>query len=259
MGNDTPAGNSLLGALSYFGLDGIGASEKEDMRALILRGGPWTEDQRTAILDYCETDIDALERLLPAMLLKIDLPRALLRGRYMAAAAAMEYAGTPIDADVLKLFRHHWTSIQDRLIADIDATYGVFEGRTFKAERFAGWLAANSIPWPLLESGHLDLSDGTFRQQARAHPAVSPLLGYPFLPLPPIGVLFAVGTVLTGIASGTHPGVIAAELFGSFKKPRATASILTFFERSSGCESKTRRSARSSGTRSHERERAQLA
>ena len=48
-GNDTPAGNSLLGALSYFGLDGIGASEKEDMRALILRGGPWTEDQRTAI------------------------------------------------------------------------------------------------------------------------------------------------------------------------------------------------------------------
>jgi hypothetical protein len=37
-GLDTPAGNSLLGALAYFGLDGIGAAEKDDMRALILRG-----------------------------------------------------------------------------------------------------------------------------------------------------------------------------------------------------------------------------
>ncbi len=87
------------------------------MRALILRGGPWTEDERTAILDYCEADVEALERLLPAMLPKLDLPRALLRGRYMAAAAAMEHAGTPIDVDMLELFRRHWTDIQDQLIS----------------------------------------------------------------------------------------------------------------------------------------------
>ena len=31
------------------------------------------------------------------MLPRIDLPRALLRGRYMAAAAAMEWNGVPID------------------------------------------------------------------------------------------------------------------------------------------------------------------
>jgi DNA polymerase I len=174
-GLDTPTGNSLLGALAYFGLDSMGAGEKEDMRALILRGGPWTEDERTAILNYCEGDVEALERLLTAMLPKLDLPRALLRGRYMAAAAAMEHVGTPIDVNTLELFRAHWTDIQDQLIAEIDAAYGVFEGRTFKAERFAAWLAANNIPWPLLESGNLDLSDDTFRQQARAYPAVSPL------------------------------------------------------------------------------------
>src|SRR5215831_2737718 len=69
-GLDTPAGNSLLGALAYFGLDGIGADEKEDMRALILRDGPWSEDERVGILDYCEDDVEALERLLPAMLPK---------------------------------------------------------------------------------------------------------------------------------------------------------------------------------------------
>jgi DNA polymerase-1 len=174
-GVDTPTGNSLLGALAYFGLDGIGADEKEDMRALILRGGPWTEDERTAILGYCEGDVEALERLLPAMLPKLDLPRALLRGRYMAAASAMEHVGTPIDVNTLELFRRHWTDIQGHLITEIDAAYGVFEGRSFKVERFAAWLAANNIPWPLLESGHLDLSDDTFRQQARANPIISPL------------------------------------------------------------------------------------
>jgi hypothetical protein len=41
------------------------------------------------ILDYCEGHVEALTRLLLAMLPSIDLPRALLlRGRFMAAAAA---------------------------------------------------------------------------------------------------------------------------------------------------------------------------
>jgi hypothetical protein len=174
-GLDTPAGNSLLGALAYFGLDAMGATEKEDMRALVLRGGPWTADEQAAILDYCEEDVKALERLLPATLPGIDLPRALLRGRYMAAAAAMEHAGTPIDVPMLEVFRQRWTDIQDQLIAEIDANYRVFEGRTFKTDRFAAWLVQQNIPWPLLESGHLDLTDDTFRHQARAYPAVSPL------------------------------------------------------------------------------------
>ena len=61
------------------------------------------------------------------------------------------------------------------MIAEIDADYGVYDGRTFKQDKFAGWLVANNIPWPRLESGRLDLEDGTFRQMARAYPAVSPL------------------------------------------------------------------------------------
>jgi DNA polymerase I len=171
----TPAGNGLLGALLYFGLDSIGTTEKDDMRALILRGGPWSADERVASLEYCAGDTAALERLLPAMLPGIDLPRALLRGRYMAAAAAMEWTGTPIDTDTLALLRERWTSIQDELIAAIDSDYGVFDGRTFKAARWEQYLIAHGIPWPRLESGRLELSDDAFRQMAKAHPAVSPL------------------------------------------------------------------------------------
>jgi DNA polymerase-1 len=38
-GLNTPAGNSLLGALAYFGLDGMGAVEKDDMRGRRLNDG----------------------------------------------------------------------------------------------------------------------------------------------------------------------------------------------------------------------------
>jgi DNA polymerase I len=171
----TPAGAGLIGALTFFGLDTVAAAEKDKMRALVLRGGPWPEDERKAIFEYCAEDVAALERLLPAMLPRIDLPRALLRGRYMAAAAAMEFAGVPIDTAMLALFREHWTAIQDELISTIDANYGAFDGRSFRADRWAQCLAKHRIPWPRLESGRLDLSDAVFRQMAKAYPAVSPM------------------------------------------------------------------------------------
>jgi DNA polymerase I len=105
----------------------------------------------------------------------IDLPRALLRGRYTAAVARMERNGVPIDVGTFELLKENWEKIQDQLIAEIDAGYGVFEGRTFKADRFAIWLAKAGIPWPRLDTGRLDLSDDAFREMARAHSVIAPL------------------------------------------------------------------------------------
>jgi hypothetical protein len=175
--NAMPLGNGagLLGALSHFGLDGIGTVEKDEMRNLVLRGGPWSELERAQILDYCESDVAALTRLLPVMLPAIDFPRALLRGRYMAAVARMEGNGVPIDVDTFELLKQNWEKIQDQLIADIDHDYGVFDGRTFKADRFSVWLAKAGIPWPRLDTGRLDLSDDAFREMARGYPVIAPL------------------------------------------------------------------------------------
>lgn len=125
-GMPVPCGNGLVGALAYFGLDGLAAADKESMRQLAMRGGPYTAGEQAALLDYCESDVNALARLLPAMLPKIDLPRALLRGRYMAAAARMEWNGVPIDSEALYRLRQNWTRIKSRLIAAVDADYGVF-------------------------------------------------------------------------------------------------------------------------------------
>ena len=171
----TVAGNSLLGALMHFGLDGIGAGEKEQMRERISRGGPWAKGERQAILDYCESDVVALDRLLPVMLPSIDLDRALYRGRSMSATAVMEHHGVPVNSERLGQIRERWESIKDHLIARINPDYQVYEGQTFKTEKFQRFLNRYSIPWPVLESGQLDLEDKTFRQMSKIHPIIAPL------------------------------------------------------------------------------------
>src|SRR5262249_48747722 len=96
-----PCGHGLLGALAACGLDAMDAIEKDEMRHVAMRGGPYTPQEQQALLAYCEADVDALARLLPALLPQIDLPRALLRGRYMAAVARIEWTGIPCDLETL--------------------------------------------------------------------------------------------------------------------------------------------------------------
>jgi hypothetical protein len=177
-GKEVPGGKrDLLHALQHFGLPALEAAEKQEMRDLAMRGGRYSAAERLALIDYCQTDVDALARLLPIMLPMLDLPRALLRGRYMAAAARMEWDGVPIDTDTLDLLRKYWARIKVRLIEEINRDYGVWVPSTsrpgelgFSEKRWAEYLRGKRIPWPLLESGRLAMDDDTFREMARAYP-----------------------------------------------------------------------------------------
>jgi hypothetical protein len=169
------AGRDLLGALAHFGLQGIGAAYKNEIRDELGNGTYRGRYSREEILDYNETDVDAIDRLLPKMLSHIDLPRALFRGRYMAAVSYMEHNGIPIDTELLAELREHWDSIKIVLIEEIDKDHGVYENGTFKQTLFAAYLARNKIPWPLLKSGKLNLRDKIFEQQAQTYPAIAPL------------------------------------------------------------------------------------
>ena len=93
----------------------------------------------------------------------------------MTAVARMEHNGTPIDVETFEALRTHWAGIQERLIADVDSDYGVFDGTTFKSDRFAAYLSKSGIPWPRRDTGALALDDDTFRQMAKAHPKVAAL------------------------------------------------------------------------------------
>ena len=171
-----PSGRGLIGALTYFGLDAIGVEEKTEMRELAMRGGSYTAEERNALLDYCQSDVDALVRLLPRIAPYFDCEgRVCLRGRYMKAVARIEHAGIPIDVPILEAIRAHWSRIQHLLIAWIDHNYGVYDGTHFKFDRFADWLRRHAIPWPRTESGRLATDDQTFREMAKIHPEVAPL------------------------------------------------------------------------------------
>ena len=73
---------SLLLTLAKYGLDAMTAAEKEEMRDLILRGHPFSEGERAAILDYCMEDVTGTAALLPAMLRFVNPEEALLRGSF---------------------------------------------------------------------------------------------------------------------------------------------------------------------------------
>lgn len=118
---------------------------------------------------------DALDKLLSLMMPAIDFPRALLRGRYMAAVAGMEHNGIPIDVETLAMFRRQWDHIKAELIRSVDAGFGVYDGLTFKQDLFAAYLIRNGIPWPTTSTGRLALDEETFRQQSKAYPQVSAL------------------------------------------------------------------------------------
>ena len=174
-GLELPSGKSLLGALVYHGLDAMDAVEKDYMRQLAMRGAPYTEEESLALLDYCESDVVALDKLLNAMLPELDLARAVHRGRFMMTAAHIERNGIPIDTESLATLRENWEQIQSHLIRRVDVNYGVYEGRTFKTDRFLTYLDNRGVEWPRLDSGRLALDDDTFRQVATLYPEIEPL------------------------------------------------------------------------------------
>jgi hypothetical protein len=167
-GLSVPCGNGILGALAFHGIDSIDAAEKRSMRELAMRGGPYSADEQAALLTYCETDVVALDKLLRAMLPKIDLPRALLRGRYMAAAARMERTGVPIDVETLERLKSHWSRIQSRLIAAVDTDYGVYvpTGRVLSPDSsFGATVLKTAAEWGIDPYCLADAADFVWREE----------------------------------------------------------------------------------------------
>jgi hypothetical protein len=77
-----------------------------------------------------------------------------------------------LDVDTLRGLEDFWPTIQGSLIERADPHGEVFEGRTFKADRWARYLVKHNIAWDRLPSGALALDDDTFRQAAKRDPVL---------------------------------------------------------------------------------------
>lgn len=170
--------NSLVSALRYRGLPSIDAEEKDTIVKLIISKHDFSDAERLIILDYCESDVNALRALLPATAPTIELPQALHRGRYMAAVARIEAVGIPMDVDLHAELVREWEPLKHSLVASVSAQYGdVYDGLSFRSERFRAYLTAQGILqyWPADLEGKLILDDQTFREMAQFYPGLQPL------------------------------------------------------------------------------------
>jgi DNA polymerase I len=170
-----PIETNLLAAARAYGMDVMDVVEKEAARAIVMRGPPWTEAEKAYVLEYCTKDVLGLAELFRRMLPKLDLGRALYRGRYMTAAAAMEHNGIPVDVVTYRRICESWEAMKERLINRVDQDFGVFDGLTLKQDRLARYLERHRMPWPRTATGRLDLSEDTFSDMKKLYPAIAPL------------------------------------------------------------------------------------
>jgi DNA polymerase I len=171
------AKGSLLSVLIRRGLQAMDAVEKTEMRNLILGKTSYTDDEWMKILDYNLEDVVATERLFNDMQLlgQIDWGPALSRGNYSWCCGRIETVGIPLDEQMFKRLRANWDSIESSLISKVDMNYGVFEGRSFKQERFKKYLVEHRIPWPHSSNNRPILDKDTFKLMAQRFPQLENL------------------------------------------------------------------------------------
>jgi DNA polymerase-1 len=156
----------LLDALDDFGLPHIDAEDKEDMRAIAMRGHPTSEEMR-ALQAYCATDTEALAYLLPAMAPHIDLIYALVRGRFTGAVGRMEHVGVPYDTALLARLHERWPDIKQVFMAKMQREWDLFDGERLRARKFQAFVEALHLPyWPRTPAGHYSRDKDVLRDMA---------------------------------------------------------------------------------------------
>ena len=165
------AGRGLLGACHYYGVECWAPSLKTAHQNLAIRGGPYSDSERSALIDYCRSDVSATCELFRRMCDTINIGPAVHRGRYGKSAAAMERHGVPINVPLLTRLRHNWSHMQAAMIHAVDPLREVYdEAGSFRIDRFSQYLSSRHIDWPRLDSGQLRLDDRAFREGSQQHP-----------------------------------------------------------------------------------------
>ena len=148
---------SFLHALTYYGLDGIEAVEKEQWRGTDFdaadrgphetRGEFWIIVNRTSgrSINYSRPWCDAGTSISIAVWFY-----ALYRGRYMRAVTRMEFTGVPIDLERFNRLVSRWDAIEMQLIETLGKQYGVYdEEGSFSEKRFVRYLNERGYGWPV--------------------------------------------------------------------------------------------------------------
>jgi DNA polymerase I len=166
----------LLDALQIFGLHGIDAGEKDEMRDLILNHETYTPDECRRIRDYNRSDVIATSALLLAIADRIDMPYALLRGRYQKAVSGYETIGLPVDTTAVAELLDNRTALKLDYI-ERNNMGEFFDGTRFVGDRLTELILRNGweTHWPLTPTGKFETGDEILSRMAALHPELAPL------------------------------------------------------------------------------------
>ena len=175
-----PSPFSMTSTLEFYGLSHIDAGEKQSNQDLAQRGWPFSDTEKKLLLDYVDSDVDSLDRLLTVMIPLIqNFKEALFRGAFQKAIARSERHGIPIDPN-WKILKEKWPGILKTLIEDVDQEYGCYEegkdGKmVFKEELFDAWVEKLDVDWPTSTTGRYKTDRDTFSDLSKDYPEIEGL------------------------------------------------------------------------------------
>lgn len=162
-------GFGLLACCRRRGISVMADFQKEEMRALCLRPGNHTQQERDRILDYCGEDVAANGKLFSAIRHELNLPQVLFRGRYLAECARIADRGLPVDVRRMQRLMQLGNIGLRQLFAENFDDYGILEDGSFNRSRFEGLVGQSGIAWPMSPTGQPKADKDTLKEIARIH------------------------------------------------------------------------------------------
>jgi hypothetical protein len=140
----------LSSALRRLGLPGLAPARKEQLRQTLLhrRFDPDSPADRREITDYCFSDCDACAALYGRLAGEVAPDVMAHWAEYLKAVARLELRVIPFDVAGYRRIQDMRPAIRSRLTGNVNATWPVFDGETFKRGAFLAWCRAAGIDWP---------------------------------------------------------------------------------------------------------------
>jgi len=169
----------LSAALCRLGLPHLAPAEKKELQQKILhlRFDADNPADRREIVDYCFGDCDGCAGLYQRI--GHRTPAAVMSHwvEYLKGVARMELRGIPFDVEEYARVQRMRPAIKAALIGNVNRTWPVFAGETFKRESFLAWSRRVGIDWPAKVSSttgkpYYPLDRETMKDMEGRHPFI---------------------------------------------------------------------------------------
>lgn len=166
-------GWGLLSVAQMCGVTTMSCEHKGEMRSLAMQDEV-PPDKQEELMDYCLDDVKTSLAIWEALGPKVDVPEAVMRGRYLKALTRVECRGVPADVDLVERLQASSEEIKDAIWAHVRESYpgAVNDAGSFVNAGWLNWCCNAGIPWPLLPLGQPRLDADTFKEMGDRYPEV---------------------------------------------------------------------------------------